>query len=47
MEEELGYLMRTVRGGLRGDPDTDLVRRVREAIEGCRSEVRRVLADAG
>lgn len=44
LEEELEYLTRTVRGGLRGDPDTELVRRVRAAIENCRNEVRRLIA---
>jgi DNA-binding PadR family transcriptional regulator len=44
VEEELEYLARAVRGGLRGDPDAELVRRVRQAIEKCRSEVRRLIA---
>ncbi len=44
LEEELEYLERAVWGGLRGDPDTELVRRVRQAVENCRSEVRRLLA---
>lgn len=43
VEEELEYLTRAVRGGLRGDPDADLVRRVRQTLENCRSEVRRLL----
>ena len=46
LEEELGYLTRAVRGGLRGDPDADLVRRVREAVEKCRGEVRRLIASS-
>lgn len=46
LDEELEYLVRAVRGGLRGDPDADLVRRVRQAIEGCRNEVRRLIASA-
>ncbi len=44
VEEELEYLIRTVRGGLRGNPDAELVRRVRETIENCRNEVRRHIA---
>ena len=44
VEEELEYLARAVRGGLRGDPDADLVRRVRQTIENCRNEVRRLIA---
>jgi DNA-binding PadR family transcriptional regulator len=44
VEEELEYLGRAVRNGLRGNPDVDLVRRVRQAIEGCRNEVRRLIA---
>lgn len=44
VEEELGYLMRTVRGGLRGDPDAVLVRNVRQVIENCRNEVRLLIA---
>ena len=44
--EELEYLTRAVRGGLRGDPDPELVRRVRQTIEQCRNEVRRLIAAA-
>jgi DNA-binding PadR family transcriptional regulator len=44
LEEELEYLTRAVRGGLRGDPPTDLVRQVRQAVENCRNEVRRLIA---
>lgn len=44
LEEELEYLERAVRSGLRGNPDAGLVRRVRQAIEGCRNEVRRLIA---
>lgn len=44
LEEELEYLARAVRGGLRGDPDAELVRRVRQAVENCRNEVRRLIA---
>lgn len=43
VEEELEYLTRTVRGGLRGDPDTEQVRRIRQAIENCRNEIRRLI----
>jgi len=46
VEEELEYLQRTVRGGLRGDPDPALVRSVRQAIENCRNDVRRLIAAA-
>ncbi len=46
--EEIEGLMRTARGGihealLRDEPQT--IRRIREAIEQCRSEVRRILSD--
>lgn len=44
VEEELEYLTRTVRGGLRGNPDAARVRGVRQAIENCRNEVRRLIA---
>lgn len=44
VEEELQYLTRTVRGGLRGDPDTQRIRRIRQAIENCRNEIRAVIA---
>jgi DNA-binding PadR family transcriptional regulator len=44
VEEELEYLARAVRSGLRGDADTNLVRRVRQALENCRNEVRRLIA---
>lgn len=46
VEEELGYLERTVRGGLRGDPSAELVRGVRQAIENCRNDVRRLITTA-
>jgi DNA-binding PadR family transcriptional regulator len=46
LEEEIEYLIRTIRGGLHGDPGTELVRRVRRAVEDCRSEVRRIIAEA-
>jgi DNA-binding PadR family transcriptional regulator len=46
VEEELEYLERAVRAGLRGNPTADLVRRVRQAIEGCRGEVRRLIAES-
>ena len=46
VEEDLEYLSRAVRGGLRGDPDTELVRGIRQAIENCRNEVRRLIAEA-
>jgi Predicted transcriptional regulators len=46
LDEELEYLVRTVRSGLRGDPDAELVRRVRQAVEGCRNEIRRLVAAA-
>ena len=45
VEEELEYLIRAVRGGLRGDPGVDLVRRVRELVENCRRDVRRLVAE--
>lgn len=44
VEEELEYLVRTVRGGLRGEPDTEMVRQVRQTIENCRNEIRRLIA---
>jgi DNA-binding PadR family transcriptional regulator len=44
VEEELEYLARAVRGGLRRNPDTELVQRVRQALENCRNEVRRIIA---
>lgn len=44
LEEEMGSLERTVRGGLRGDPSAGMVRRIRQAVEGCRNEVRRIIA---
>ncbi len=44
IEEELEYLARAVRGALRGDPETELLRRVRLTIENCRNEVRRLIA---
>jgi DNA-binding PadR family transcriptional regulator len=44
LEEELEYLERAVRGGLRGNPDAELVRSVRVALENCRNEVRRLVA---
>lgn len=47
LQEELEALTRTVWSGLRdlqdrNDPET--IRRVRQAVEGCRNEVRRILA---
>ena len=45
LQEELEYLARTVHGALRNNPDTALVRRIRETIESCRGEVRRLLTD--
>jgi DNA-binding PadR family transcriptional regulator len=44
VDEELEYLVRTVRGALRGDPSAERVRQIRQAIEGCRNEIRRVVA---
>ncbi|MDF5724328.1 MAG: PadR family transcriptional regulator [Rhizonema sp. PD37] len=44
LEEELEYLTRTIRGGLRGDPDAELVRRIRQSVENCRTEVRSYIA---
>jgi DNA-binding PadR family transcriptional regulator len=44
VEEELEYLERAVRGALRGSPDVERVRRVRQALENCRNEVRRLIA---
>jgi DNA-binding PadR family transcriptional regulator len=46
VEEELDYLARSVRGGLRGNPDTELARRVRHALESCRNEVRRLITES-
>lgn len=46
IEEELEYLVRTVRNSLRGDPDAERVRRVRQAIENCRNEIRQLIATA-
>jgi DNA-binding PadR family transcriptional regulator len=46
VEEELEYLTRAVHGGLRGDPDAALVRSVRQAVENCRNEVRRLITAA-
>jgi DNA-binding PadR family transcriptional regulator len=46
LEEELEYLARAVRGGLRGNPNAELVRSVRQTIENCRNEVRRLIAAA-
>ncbi len=44
VEEELEYLARTVRSGLRGGSDPEVLRRVRRAIEDCRNEVRSIIA---
>ena len=44
LEEELEYLMRAVRNGLRGDPTAERVLSIRQAIENCRNEVRRLIA---
>ncbi len=47
LQEELEALTRTVWGGLRDLPDradSETIRRVRQAVEGCRNEVRRILA---
>ncbi|MGC4043715.1 MAG: PadR family transcriptional regulator [Armatimonas sp.] len=44
LEEELEYLARTVQSALRGNPDTALVRRIRETIESCRGEIRGLIA---
>lgn len=46
LEEELEYLMRTVQGGLRGNPEAELVRGIRQAIENCRNDVRQIIAAA-
>ncbi len=46
VEEELEYLMRAVRGGLRGNPSAELVRSVRALVEKCRNDVRSFVADA-
>ena len=46
LEEELEYLARAVRGGLRGDPTAEMVKQVRQAIENCRNEVRRLVASS-
>lgn len=47
LQEELEYLQRAVWGGLRGTDanNTELIRRVRRAIEDCRNEVRRVITE--
>ena len=42
--EELGYLERTVRASLQGNPDTERVRGVRQAVENCRNQVRGLIA---
>jgi DNA-binding PadR family transcriptional regulator len=44
LEEEMEYLGRAVRGGLRGEPNTELIRQVRQVIENCRNEVRQIVA---
>lgn len=44
LEEELEYLIRTVRGGLRGSMDAERVRKIRQAIETCRNEIRHLIA---
>ncbi len=47
LQEELDALTRTVWSGLRdlqGRNDPETIRRVRQAVEGCRNEVRRILA---
>lgn len=46
VEEELEYLTRAVWGGLRGTEDTEIIRRVRQTLENCRNDVRRIIADA-
>jgi len=50
LQEELEHLRRTVWGGLRGAlerDDTETVRRVRQAVEHCRSEVRSIVSEPG
>ena len=50
VQEELQFLNRTIWGGLHraeGDANVEVLRRIRQAIEGCRNEVRRILAEAG
>lgn len=48
LQEELEALARTVWGGLRGMGDRDAsetIRRVRQAVEGCRNDVRDIIAE--
>jgi DNA-binding PadR family transcriptional regulator len=47
LQEEMDYLAQTVWGGLRNAPIEDspeMIRRVRQAIQDCRNEVRRIMA---
>lgn len=44
VEEELEYLIRTVRNVLHSHPEPELVRQVGEALEACRKDVRRLIA---
>lgn len=46
LEEELEYLIRAVRGGLRGNPDAEQIRMIRQTVENCRNDVRRIIATA-
>lgn len=45
LEEELEYLLRAVRGGLRGDPSAERVRAIRQEIENCRNQIRSLIAE--
>lgn len=49
LKEEMEQLHRTVWGGLRGglgQGDAGALRRIRQVVEGCRNEVRRILTEA-
>ena len=46
LQEELDALTRTLWGGLRGQDDPETIRRVRQAVEGCRNDVRDIIAGA-
>jgi DNA-binding PadR family transcriptional regulator len=50
LQDDMDQLTRTVWGGLQGALDRDdhgTIRRVRQAIEHCQQEVRRIIADPG
>jgi DNA-binding PadR family transcriptional regulator len=47
LQEEMDYLAQTVWGGLHNahiEDDHELIRRVRQAVQDCRNEVRRIIA---